>query len=200
VTQPDMNAAGRLDAARLRAALEAQVDGEVRFDAGSRAAYAHDGSNDRQVPVGVVVPRSVDAAVAAVGVCREFGAPVLSRGRGTSLAGQCCNEAVVIDWTKYCGRVVVLDPAARTAVVEPGAVLDKVNEVAAKHGLVVGPKPSTHVSWTIGGTIGNNSCGSTAQAYGKTAAARDAGPARFTAGAGSAAGERQPLSKRRGMA
>src|SRR5260370_1000033 len=98
------------DTGTLRAALEAHVDGEVRFDAGSRAAYAHDGSNYRQVPIGVVVPRSAAAAVAAVAVCREAGAPVLSRGGGTSLAGQCCNEAVVIDLPKYCPRVVVVYP------------------------------------------------------------------------------------------
>ncbi len=161
--------AGGADPGGLRAALAGQVDGEVRFDPGSRAAYAHDGSNYRQVPVGVVVPRTVDAAVAAIAVCREANVPVLSRGGGTSLAGQCCNEAVVIDWTKYCHRVVSLDPVAKTAVVEPGAVLDAVNDAAAAHGLMVGPKPSTHVSCTIGGMIGNNSCGSTAQAYGKMA-------------------------------
>jgi FAD/FMN-containing dehydrogenase/Fe-S oxidoreductase len=157
------------DTGALQAALEEHVDGEVRFDAGSRAAYAHDGSNYRQVPIGVVVPRSIAAAVAAVAVCREAGAPILSRGGGTSLAGQCCNEAVVIDWTKYCHRVVSVDPAAKTAIIEPGAALDKVNDAVRAHGLMVGPKPSTHVSCTIGGMIGNNSCGSTAQAYGKMA-------------------------------
>src|SRR5215469_16042339 len=150
------------DSGSLRAALEEHVDGEVRFDAGSRAAYAHDGSNYRQVPIGVVVPRSVAAAATAVAVCREAGAPVLSRGGGTSLAGQCCNEAVVIDWTKYCHRVVSVDPAAKTVIIEPGAALDKVNDAVKAHGLMVGPKPSTHVSCTIGGMIGNNSCGSTA--------------------------------------
>ncbi len=162
-------AAGDLDTSGLRTALAEQVDGEVRFDAGSRAAYAHDGSNYRQVPIGVVVPRSVDAAVTAIAVCRQAGAPVLSRGGGTSLAGQCCNEAVVIDWTKYCHRLMSVDPAAKTAIVEPGAALDKVNDQLVDHRLMVGPKPSTHVSCTIGGMIGNNSCGSTAQAYGKMA-------------------------------
>jgi FAD/FMN-containing dehydrogenase/Fe-S oxidoreductase len=157
------------DSEGLRAALAERVDGEVRFDAGSRAAYASDGSNYRQVPIGIVVPRTIDAAQAAIAVCREHGAPVLSRGGGTSLAGQCCNEAVVIDWTKYCHRVVSVDPDGKTAVVEPGAVLDKVNKALAHHRLMVGPKPSTHVSCTIGGMIGNNSCGSTAQAYGKMA-------------------------------
>ena len=85
----------------LRRALLERVDGEVRFDAGTRGAYSTDGSNFRQVPIGVVVPHTVEAAVAAVAVCREHGAPVLSRGGGTSLAGQCTNTAVVIDWTKY---------------------------------------------------------------------------------------------------
>jgi FAD/FMN-containing dehydrogenase/Fe-S oxidoreductase len=165
----DRDTAHSVDTGGLRAALEDQVDGEVRFDAGSRAAYAHDGSNYRQVPIGVVIPRSADAAVAAIAVSRRFGAPVLSRGGGTSLAGQCCNEAVVIDWTKYCHRVVSVDPAAKTAVIQPGAALDKVNDALKQHGLMVGPKPSTHVSCTIGGMIGNNSCGSTAQAYGKMA-------------------------------
>jgi FAD/FMN-containing dehydrogenase/Fe-S oxidoreductase len=153
----------------LGSELAQRVDGEVRFDPGSRATYAHDASNYRQVPVGVVVPRTADAAAEAVAVCREFGAPVLSRGGGTSLAGQCCNEAVVIDWTKYCHRLVSVDPDVKVAVVEPGAALDKVNDAVAEHGLMVGPRPSTHVSCTIGGMIGNNSCGSTAQAYGKMA-------------------------------
>ncbi|HTZ25625.1 MAG TPA: FAD-binding oxidoreductase, partial [Streptosporangiaceae bacterium] len=151
----------------LRSALAEQVDGEVRFDAGTRAAYAHDGSNYRQVPIGVVVPRTADAAVAAIALCHDAGVPVLSRGGGTSLAGQCCNEAVVIDWTKYCHQLVSVDPAARTAVIQPGMALDKANDALADHGLMVGPRPSTHVSCTIGGMIGNNSCGASAQAYGK---------------------------------
>ena len=158
-----------MDTDKLQAVLAEKVDGEVRFDAGSRGAYAHDGSNYRQPPLGVVVPRTPEAAVAAVGVCAEFGAPVLSRGGGTSLAGQCCNTAVVIDWTKYCHQVVSVDPGGRTAVVQPGIALDKLNDAVRKYGLMVGPKPSTHVSCTIGGMIGNNSCGSTAQAYGKMA-------------------------------
>jgi FAD/FMN-containing dehydrogenase/Fe-S oxidoreductase len=158
-----------MDMDKLEFALADQVDGEVRFDAGTRAAYAHDGSNYRQPPLGVVVPKNPDAAAAAVAVCAEFGAPVLSRGGGTSLAGQCCNTAVVIDWTKYCHQVVAVDPGGRTALVQPGAALDKVNDAVRKYGLMVGPKPSTHVSCTIGGMVGNNSCGSTAQAYGKMA-------------------------------
>jgi FAD/FMN-containing dehydrogenase/Fe-S oxidoreductase len=155
------------DGGRLHRELAARVDGEVRFDTGTKAAYAQDASNYRQVPIGVVLPKTADAGAEAVAVCRELGAPVLSRGGGTSLAGQCVNEAVVIDWTKYCHQLVSVDQDAKTAVIQPGMALDKANDALAGYGLMVGPKPSTHVSCTIGGMIGNNSCGSTAQAYGK---------------------------------
>ncbi len=100
------------------------VAGEVRFSDGDRALYATDASNYRQVPIGVVVPRTVEDVVATVAACRRHGAPVLSRGGGTSLAGQCCNVAVVIDWSKYLNRVLEIDPEARTARVQPGCVLD----------------------------------------------------------------------------
>ncbi|MFV2174123.1 FAD-binding and (Fe-S)-binding domain-containing protein [Actinomadura sp. LOL_016] len=152
----------------LRRALADRVDGEVRFDAGSRAVYSHDSSNYQQPPIGVVVPHTVEAGAEAVRVCAEHDVPVLSRGGGTSLAGQCCNDAVVIDWSKYCTRLVSVDPRARTAVVEPGACLDDLNGELSVHGLMVGPRPSTHDTCTIGGMIGNNSCGASAQAYGKT--------------------------------
>jgi FAD/FMN-containing dehydrogenase/Fe-S oxidoreductase len=151
----------------LEVDLAARVDGEVRFDAGSRGAYSTDASNFRQVPIGVVVPRTVDAAAEAVAVCREHGVPVLSRGGGTSLAGQCTNTAVVIDWSKYCNRVVSVDPARRTCVVEPGIVLDILNGELSEHGLRFGPEPATHMNCTLGGMIGNNSCGATAQRTGK---------------------------------
>ncbi|HEX4815424.1 MAG TPA: FAD-binding and (Fe-S)-binding domain-containing protein [Nonomuraea sp.] len=149
--------------------LKARVDGEVRFDPGSRGAYSTDGSNYRQVPLGVVVPRTVEAAAEAVAVCREHQAPITSRGGGTSLAGQTCNTAVIIDWSKYCHRLISVDEQAATCVVEPGIVLDELNRQLAPTGLMFGPRPSTHAQCTIGGMIGNNSCGSTAQAYGKTA-------------------------------
>jgi FAD/FMN-containing dehydrogenase/Fe-S oxidoreductase len=151
----------------LRRALEERVDGEVRFDPGTRAAYAHDSSNYQRPPSGVVVPRTVDAGAEAVRVCAEHGVPVLSRGGGTSLAGQCVNTAVVVDWSKYCTALVSVDPDARRAVVEPGACLDDLNEALSEHRLMVGPKPSTHDTCTIGGMVGNNSCGASAQAYGK---------------------------------
>jgi len=157
-----------LDTRALEKALRERVDGEVRFDAGSRGAYATDGSNYRQVPIGVVAPRTVDAGADAVAVCAEFGAPVLSRGGGTSLGGQCTNTAVVIDWTKYCDRLLSVDADHRTCVVEPGIVLDELNRRLADHRLQFGPKPSTHSHCSLGGMIGNNSCGGSAQAYGKT--------------------------------
>ncbi|MGW0176358.1 FAD-binding and (Fe-S)-binding domain-containing protein [Rhodococcus sp. NPDC003322] len=153
----------------LERALRGQVRGEVRFDPGSRAAYSTDASNYRQVPIGVVVPTTPDDAAAAVAVCREHDVPVLSRGGATSLAGQCCNTAVVLDWTKYCTRVESVDPDRGIAVVQPGIALDRLNDRLERDGWMFGPKPSTHVSCTIGGMVGNNSCGSTAQAYGKTA-------------------------------
>jgi FAD/FMN-containing dehydrogenase/Fe-S oxidoreductase len=155
------------DTAALERALRERVDGEVRFDAGSRAAYSTDASNFRQTPIGVVVPRTPEAAAEAVAVAREHDAPVLSRGGGTSLAGQCTNTAVVIDWSKYCDRLESVDPGARTCVVQPGIVLDELNRRLAPTGLRFGPEPATHANCTIGGMIGNNSCGATAQAYGK---------------------------------
>ncbi|WP_433443112.1 FAD-binding and (Fe-S)-binding domain-containing protein [Nonomuraea sp. CA-141351] len=158
-----------IDVEPLRRRLEETVDGEVRFDTGSRAVYARDGSNYRQVPIGVVVPRTLDAGVAAVAACRARDVPVLSRGGGTSLAGQCCNAAVVIDWSKYCGAVESVDPAARKVTVQAGAVVDAVDHVLTREGLMVGPKPSSHPTCTIGGMIGNDSCGASAQAYGKMA-------------------------------
>ncbi|MFH9002918.1 FAD-binding and (Fe-S)-binding domain-containing protein [Streptomyces afghaniensis] len=168
MTRTPFDASGADDAAGLAAALSEEVDAEVRFDAGSRAAYSTDGSNYRQVPIGVVVPRTVEAGAQAVRVCARFGAPVLSRGGGTSLAGQSTNTAVVIDWSKYCTRLVGVDPDARTCVVEPGIVLDVLNQRLAGHGLQFGPRPSTHSHCALGGMIGNNSCGASAQAYGKT--------------------------------
>jgi FAD/FMN-containing dehydrogenase/Fe-S oxidoreductase len=148
--------------------LRDAVDGEVRFDAGSRAAYSTDASNYRQVPIGVVVPRTVDAGARAVDVCRAHGAPLLSRGGGTSLAGECTNVAVVVDWSKYCNRLLSVDAGRRTCVVEPGIVLDHLNELLAETDLEFGPKPATHNHCTLGGMLGNNSCGSTAQRTGKT--------------------------------
>ncbi|AEK45212.1 FAD-binding and (Fe-S)-binding domain-containing protein [Amycolatopsis mediterranei] len=165
VFRPDLRPPVDVDG--LAAALRERVDGEVRFDRGSRAAYSTDASNFRQVPIGVVLPRTPEAAADAVAVAREFGAPVLSRGGGTSLAGQCTNAAVVLDWSKYCTRIESVDTEARTCVVQPGIVLDELNRQLADTGLRFGPEPATHMNCTLGGMIGNNSCGATAQRTGK---------------------------------
>lgn len=148
--------------------LRARVDGEVRFDAGTRAAYSTDASNYRQVPLGVVVPRTVEAAAETMLVCRDHRVPVLTRGGGTSLAGQGTNAALVIDCSKYLTGLDSVDPVGRTCWVEPGIVLDELNDRLAVHGLGFGPQPATHNHCTLGGMIGNNSCGATAQRTGKT--------------------------------
>jgi FAD/FMN-containing dehydrogenase/Fe-S oxidoreductase len=147
--------------------LGERVDGEVFFDAGTRGAYSTDASNFRQVPIAVVTPSTTEAAAEAVAVCRRHHLPVVSRGGGTSLAGQCCNEAVVIDFSRHCNRLLAVDVDARTCVVEPGIVLDDLNRQLAATGLRYGPEPATHPNCTIGGMIGNNSCGATAQRTGK---------------------------------
>jgi FAD/FMN-containing dehydrogenase/Fe-S oxidoreductase len=143
----------------LASDLRRVVRGEVRFDAGSRALYATDGSNYRQPPIGVVIPRDVDDVVNAMRVCRGHGAPVFGRGGGTSLAGQCCNAAVCFDMSKYMNRVLEVDPARRLARVQPGTILDDLRHAAQRYGLTFGPDPSTHNHCTLGGMIGNNSCG-----------------------------------------
>jgi FAD/FMN-containing dehydrogenase/Fe-S oxidoreductase len=141
--------------------LKAELDGEVRFDKGARALYATDGSNYRQAPIGVVIPRHVQDVETAIRIAREFHAPVLCRGGGTSLAGQCCNVAVVLDFSKYMHQVLEIDPKTRLGRVQPGCVLDHFRETARSvAGLFFGPDPATHSRCTIGGMLGNNSCGS----------------------------------------
>ena len=148
--------------------LKRVVDGEVRFDAGSRAAYSTDASNYRQPPVGVVVPRHDDDVLETLAACRRFQAPVLGRGGGTSLAGQCCNTGVVLDFSKYMNRVLEVDPVGMLARVQPGVVLDELQGEAAEYGLIHGPDPATHSRCTLGGMIGNNSCGAHSQYAGRT--------------------------------
>src|SRR6185437_12644406 len=159
---------GAVNASAIEPALRKAVRGEVRFDAGSRALYATDASNYRQVPIGLVVPRDAEDVVAALAVCREFGAPVLPRGGGTSLAGQCCNVAVVFDFSKYMNGILELDPRRRFARVQPGIVLDTLRARAEQHTLTFAPDPSTHSRCTLGGMIGNNSCGTHSLMAGKT--------------------------------
>lgn len=160
--------AEEVDTRGLENALRRRVDGEIRFNDGDRALYATDASNYRQVPIGVVLPKSVEALAETVRVCAEYDAPIVHRGGGTALAGQTCNTAVVIDSSKYCRKVLDVDPDKGIAVVEPGIVLDDLQDAVRPHGLRFGPDPSTHSRCTIGGMIGNNSCGVHSLAYGCT--------------------------------
>jgi FAD/FMN-containing dehydrogenase len=157
-----------IDAALLAADLQREVRGEVRFDDGARALYATDASNYRQVPIGVVVPRDAHDVVATVALARKHGAPILARGGGTSLAGQCCNVAVVLDFSKYMHGIPEMNPESRFARVQPGIILDDLRNAAEKHKLTFGPDPATHTHCTLGGMIGNNSCGVHALMAGKT--------------------------------
>ena len=152
---------------RLRAALGRQaVDASSR----RRAEYSSDASNYRVVPEAVVFPRSADDVLTVVGVCRDLAVPMTVRGGGTSIAGNSVGPGVVLDMGRHLNQVVGIDPAARVATVQPGVVLDQLQRVAARHGLRFGPDPSTHSRCTVGGMIGNNSCGAHAMAYGTTAA------------------------------
>ncbi|MGW3846489.1 FAD-binding and (Fe-S)-binding domain-containing protein [Streptomyces fagopyri] len=155
--------------AALRARLAAEVRGEVSFDATARALTSMDASNYRRVPLGVVAPRDSDDVAAVLSVCRALAVPVVARGGGTSIAGQATGTGVVLDFTRHMNRILALDPEAGTAVVEPGVVLDRLQEAAAPHGLRFGPDPSTHSRCTLGGMIGNNACGSHSVAFGTTA-------------------------------
>ncbi|HEY1790399.1 MAG TPA: FAD-linked oxidase C-terminal domain-containing protein [Verrucomicrobiae bacterium] len=156
------------DVEELEKKLKKTIFGEVRFDSGARALYSTDSSNYRQIPIGVVVPKTVEDVVQTVTLCREFGAPVLSRGGGTSLAGQCCNVAVVMDFSKYLHKILELNPLKKYARIEPGIVLDDLRAAAEKFHLTFGPDPSTHNHCTLGGMIGNNSCGVHSIMAGKT--------------------------------
>ncbi|MFG2791533.1 FAD-binding and (Fe-S)-binding domain-containing protein [Streptomyces sp. NPDC048419] len=153
----------------LQAELRRAVRGDVGFDVTSRALVTMDASNYRRVPLGVVAPRDADDVAAVLAVCRERGVPVVARGGGTSIAGQATGTGVVLDFTRHMNRLLSLDAEARTAVVQPGLVLDRLQEAAAPHGLRFGPDPSTHGRCTLGGMIGNNSCGSHSVAWGTTA-------------------------------
>jgi FAD/FMN-containing dehydrogenase/Fe-S oxidoreductase len=157
-----------VDARSLVTALRARIEGEVRFDTGSRALYAADGSNYRQVPIGVVIPRHAEDVMATIATCREYGAPILARGGGTSLAGQCCNAAVVLDFSKYMAEIIEINPARKLARVQPGVILDHLRSAAEKHHLTFAPDPASHDRCTLGGMIGNNSCGVHSVMAGKT--------------------------------
>ncbi|PYK08604.1 MAG: FAD-binding oxidoreductase, partial [Verrucomicrobia bacterium] len=154
-----MNAGINIDVRALEEKLRTNVRGEVRFSDGDRALYSTDSSNYRQVPIGVLIPRDRSDVITTVAICRKFGAPITCRGGGTSLAGQCCNVAVILDFTKYMNRIIEIDVEAKLARVEPGLVLDDLQNQLRSRGLVFGPDPATHSHCAIGGMLGNNSCG-----------------------------------------
>lgn len=149
--------------------LRARVGGEVSASTLRRAEYTTDASNYRVVPRVVVFPRDVDDILAAVAVARTTGTPLTMRGAGTSVAGNAVGTGIVLDTSRHLTRVLAVDPETRSAIVEPGAVLDTLQSAARPFGLRFGPDPSTHARCTIGGMIGNNACGPHAIAYGRTA-------------------------------
>ncbi|MGI5482192.1 FAD-binding and (Fe-S)-binding domain-containing protein [Streptomyces lavendofoliae] len=157
------------ETAAVARALRDAVRGDVDFGAAARALHTMDASNYRRVPDGVVAPRDAEDVAAALAVCREHGVPVVPRGAGTSIAGQATGTGVVLDLTRHMRGIVAIDPEARTAVVQPGVVLDRLRDAARPYGLTFGPDPSTHSRCTLGGMIGNNACGSHSVAWGTTA-------------------------------
>ncbi len=152
----------------LAAELRSAIASEVRFDEGSRALYSTDGGNYRQVPIGVVIPKSIEDVIATVGLASKFGAPLLPRGGGTSLCGQSCNVAVIIDFSKYLNQIIELNLQEKFAWVQPGVRLDQLRNQANKFDLTFGPDPSTHEYCNLGGMIGNNSCGVHSMMAGRT--------------------------------
>ena len=157
-----------IDVEGLERDLQQAISGEVRFDSGSRALYATDSSQYRQVPIGVVLPKNVDEVITTVAVCHRYKAPIVMRGGGTSLAGQGCNVAVLIDLSKYMHDIVNIDLAKKQARVQPGLILDHLRKQTEPHHLTFAPDPATHNHCTFGGMIGNNSCGTHSVMGGKT--------------------------------
>lgn len=153
---------------RLALALQETVRGEVEFDSWTRSVFATDSSNYRQIPLGVVFPLDERDVIAAVEICRRFNAPIIGRGAGTSLAGQACNVAVVLDMSRHMNAIIAIDLERRTARVQSGVVLDQLNAAARAHDLTFGPDPATHAWCTLGGMVGNNSCGTHGLYTGKT--------------------------------
>ncbi len=149
-----------VDRSALQKELEKSIRGEVRFDDGSKAVYSTDASNYRQIPIGVVLPKSEEDILQTISLCKKYNAPLLSRGGGTSLAGQCCNVAIVMDMSKYYNQVLWIDKEKKLVAVQPGIVLDEMrNATKNQAGLTFGPDPATHSHCTLGGMLGNNSCG-----------------------------------------
>src|SRR3954447_5217148 len=157
-----------LDPSAIAAELRAGVKGEVRFGDGDRGMYASDAGNYRMPPLGVVLPRHAADVIHTLAVCRRHGAPIVARGGGTGIPGQTVNVAVLLDFSKYMNRLVEMNPEQKYARVQPGIVLDELRNAAGKHGLTFGPDPATHSRNTLGGMIGNNSCGIHSMMAGET--------------------------------
>ncbi|WP_206184990.1 FAD-binding and (Fe-S)-binding domain-containing protein [Thermoactinospora rubra] len=156
------------DSALLRRRLSAALGEQAAFDAGTRALYATDASNYRQVPDAVVVPRTVEDVLATIAVCHDLRVPLVPRGGGTSVAGNALGGGVLLDTSRHLNRVLSIDPDRKIARVQPGVVLDDLRDAAAAYGLTFGPDPSTHSRCTLGGMIGNNACGSHSVFWGRT--------------------------------
>ncbi|MBG0564052.1 FAD-binding and (Fe-S)-binding domain-containing protein [Actinoplanes aureus] len=146
---------------------QAGVD-DILTDAAHRSAYASDASLYRVVPQAIVRPRHDEDVAAALRVCRELGVPITARGAGTSVAGNAIGPGLVLDFSRHMNRVLEVDPETRTARVQAGTVQATLQAAAKPYGLRFGPDPSTHTRCTIGGMIGNNSCGSRTLGYGRT--------------------------------
>jgi len=160
------NTSNSADQGALAARLRREITGDVLFDPFNRGRYATDASFYQIMPTGVVVPRSVDEALRALAIARDDGRIVTPRGGGTSQCGQTVNDGIVIDFSRHLNRVLSLDVANHTCVVEPGIVLDDLNRQLKKHGLWFPVDVSTASRATIGGMAGNNSCGGRSLRYG----------------------------------
>lgn len=152
----------------LEAKLREVIEGDVRFDRAAQTLYASDASNYRRVPLGVVLPRHDGDVAMTVALARENRVPIVARGGGTALAGQATTRGIVLDFSKYMNAITGIDPQRRRAMVQPGLVQAQLNAAAAPFGLFFAPDPATKDRCTLGGMIGNNSCGAHSAAYGKT--------------------------------
>src|SRR5712671_3453779 len=158
----------RIDASALEGELRKQLEGEVRFDALSRALYSTDASVYKIRPLGVVIPKTREDIVRVVEICGRYRCPITMRGGGTSQAGQAIGEGIQVDTSKYYNRLLEVNAAERWARVEPGIVLDELNAQMAPLGMRFAPDISTASRATIGGMMANNSCGARSVIYGKT--------------------------------
>ncbi len=168
LTQGDFRGVAR-ETVDLVAALEHDIQGEVRFDGYSRMLYSTDASLYQIQPIGVVIPRHTEDMIAALEIAARFGVPVLPRGGGSSLAGQAVGPALVIDTSKYMDRIIGVDEEARTVKVQPGMTVGTLNRTLAPLKLMLGPDPASAERATIGGSVGNNATGSHSILYGMMA-------------------------------